>query len=73
MQAEQPMTYYINEEMLGSSATVADANEMVSLLRQAGIDAEYGYGWNRHPIPDDVWMECLERVAQWPREEAANK
>lgn len=65
-------TYYINEEMLGDTATEQDARRMVELLAARGYDVAYGhgYGQDEDAIPTAVWEECLDIISRGDADEA---
>jgi len=56
--------YYIEQEMLGDSATEADARRMVELLQERGVDAALGSplrsDHDPDACPDAVWEQCLD-------------
>lgn len=59
--------YYINEQMLGSEATVANAKLMVELLREHGHEVEYGEPVQPNSYPpfnDNEWAECLDLISK---------
>ena len=60
------MTYYVEPEMLGDSATDADARRMVELLQERGVDAALGSplqsDHDPDACPDAVWDACLDAI-----------
>ena len=60
------MTYYVEPEMLGDSATDADARRMVELLQERGVDAALGSplqsDHDPDACPDAVWEQCLDAI-----------
>jgi hypothetical protein len=60
------MTYYVEPEMLGDSATDADARRMVELLQERGVDAAFGSplqsDHDPDACPDAVWEQCLDAI-----------
>jgi hypothetical protein len=60
------MTYYVEAEMLGDSATNAAARRMVELLQERGVDAALGsplqYDHDPDECPDAVWEQCLDVI-----------
>lgn len=61
------MTYFINREMIGNTATDRDVERMVALLQERGYNAvaESGpmsFDDDYDAIPDSVWMDCLFQI-----------
>lgn len=60
------MPYYVEPEMLGDSATDADARRMVELLCERGVDAALGSplqsDHDPDACPDAVWEQCLDVI-----------
>ena len=61
------MTYYVEPEMLGDTASEADAQRMVTLLIERDIDAALGsplqHDHDPDACPDAVWEQCLDVLA----------
>ena len=62
--------YYVNEQMLGDTATEADAQRMVELLAALGYDVEYGVtpGQDDSVIAGGDWQKCLDIIAAEPNQ-----
>ena len=60
------MPYYVEPEMLGDSATEADAQRMIDLLRLRGVNAAFGsplqHDHDPDACPDAVWDACLDAI-----------
>lgn len=60
------MPYYVESEMLGDLATEADAQRMVNLLQERGVDAALGSplqsDHDPSTCPDAVWDACLDAI-----------
>lgn len=63
-------TYYVEPDMLGDDATEADANRMVELLQERGINAERGNAldiheqWHEHPTLETAWDDALNIISR---------
>ena len=60
------MTYYVEPEMLGDTATDANARRMAELLQERGVDAALGSplqsDHDPDACPDAVWEQCLDAI-----------
>jgi len=60
------MPYYVEPEMLGDTATDANARRMVELLQERGVDAALGSplqsDHDPDACPDAVWEQCLDVI-----------
>jgi hypothetical protein len=63
-QPDHKPTYYVDEQMLGDTATEKDARKMVKLLAQRGYNVEYGsaIGQDETAIRDADWTACLDKI-----------
>ena len=63
-QTAEQSVYYIDEQMLGDTATEKDARKMVKLLAKRGYNVEYGHalGQDETTIDDADWAACLDRI-----------
>jgi len=53
--------YWIDEEMLGNTATEQDTERAITFLRNEGFDARCGRNHDGD-IPDNIWQKMLNNI-----------